>query len=391
MPFKRARAFLGRHPLVSDGAAAVLLLALSQCVARLSPAPGFAPHDALGTVLTACANLALVARRRAPVAVLVCCSCATALYHALGYQNNLNNIAVLFALYGVAAYAPRTALAPAFVLCGAVIVHAAAFTTDVAVWIDVLQAVTFTVAAGVTGYGRRVLAERSRLLAAVAAHLDREQEERTHRAITDERLRIARELHDTIAHHVSVVSAQAGLAELVLASDLPAARRALTCVGDTARETLTETARLLEVLRLDGDEPPPCGLDQLDRLAKRITEAGVPVELTINGTVRDVPPDIGLCAYRIVQEALTNVLKHARGAKARVVVRYGTSCLVIRVRNQAGSPAAGPAKAGVHERRGLVGMRERVELQSGRIVATATPDGGFLVDAVLPLPPAAAR
>ncbi|MFF4199104.1 sensor histidine kinase [Nonomuraea sp. NPDC001831] len=385
-PFPRARALFGRHLLVGDGASAVLLLALSQCVACLSPAPGFTPHDTTGTFLTALANLALVARRRAPVVVLVVCACATALFHMLGYQNNLNNIAVLFALYSVAAYAPPLALAPGVVLGVAVLVHAAAFTTTMAIWIDTLQAVAFVVAAAVSGYGRRILAERSKMLAAIAAHVDREQEERTHRAVTGERLRIARELHDTIAHHASVISAQAGLAELVLTSDPAAARRALTCVGDTARETLRETARLLEVLRLDGEEPPACGLDQLDRLAKRIIEAGVPVELTINGTVRYVPPEIDLCAYRIVQEALTNVLKHARGARTRVAVEYGRSCLLIRVRNRVPPTPSGVAPT-VSEGRGLVGMRERVALLSGHMTAAPCPDDGFVVEAVLPLPP----
>ncbi|MET7402666.1 histidine kinase [Dactylosporangium sp. NPDC005572] len=202
----------------------------------------------------------------------------------------------------------------------------------------------------------------------------------TERAILDERSRIARELHDVVAHHVSLMVVRAETAR-VATPGLPAAgRESLAAIRDTGREALTELRRLLTVLRADPDEPaarnPQPGLDQLDELVAAARVGGMPVTLRREGVVHPVPAGVELCAYRIIQEALTNVRRHAPGASATVVLRHGDG-LWLSVRDD-----GGPAPA-VREGHGLLGMRERAALVGGVLRAGPTATG-FLVEADLP-------
>jgi signal transduction histidine kinase len=201
------------------------------------------------------------------------------------------------------------------------------------------------------------------------------------RAVAEERARIARELHDIVAHHLSVVVLQAAGAR---ASGRPAAA-ALEKIEDSGRQALTEMRRLLGVLRAPREEfrlTPQPGLGELAALAESVRAAGLPVRLVVDGDHAALPSAVGVSAYRIVQEALTNVLKHAGPAHAEVAVGWADGAVMIEVTDDgSGNPAAG-AQAGGH---GLAGMRERAAVFGGELVAGPRPSGGFAVRARLPL------
>jgi signal transduction histidine kinase len=219
------------------------------------------------------------------------------------------------------------------------------------------------------------------------AALERERDANTRVAAAEERARIARELHDVLSHSVSVMVVQAGAERMALGSGRAPPAEALEAIEKTGRQALAEMRRLLGLLRT-GDEPPDHEpqptVAELDRLASQVREAGLPVELVIQGEPVSLPPGVAVSAYRIVQEALTNVMKHAGPASARVVVRYAAHELELEVaddgRGSSNSDGAG---------HGLVGMRERVALYGGHLDAGSRNGGGFVVRARLPL--AAAR
>jgi signal transduction histidine kinase len=212
---------------------------------------------------------------------------------------------------------------------------------------------------------------------------EREREVAAREAVVEERARIARELHDAIAHNVSMMVVQAGAERRVLDEDQESTRDVLETVEEIGRNALTEMRRLVGMLRTDDDDPlaPQPGLDDLPTLVGQVREAGLPVELAIEGPRRALPVGLELSAYRIVQEALTNALKHAGEARATVRVRYGEDSLELEVVDD-GAGAHGAAVGGGH---GLVGMRERVALYGGRFEAGRRPSGGFTVRVLLPI------
>jgi signal transduction histidine kinase len=226
---------------------------------------------------------------------------------------------------------------------------------------------------------RRVLGDRERRVQLA----ERERDLVGREAIVEERARIARELHDAIAHNVSMMVVQAGAERRVLDdSSNESTRDVLQTVERIGRDALTEMRRMVGMLRNDGADPlaPQPGLDDLPTLVTQVREAGLPVELQIDGERRELPVGIELSAYRIVQEALTNALKHAGDAHASVHVSYGADSLEIEIIDD--GPGAGSGAAGGH---GLVGMRERVALYGGRIDAGRQPTGGFAVRVLLPI------
>jgi signal transduction histidine kinase len=227
--------------------------------------------------------------------------------------------------------------------------------------------------------GRR--ARRAGELEARAAGLEREREERARAAAVAERARIARELHDVIAHSVSVMTVQAGAARVLLDEAPGRARESLRAVEETGRQALAEMRRLLGILRHEGGPSlaPQPGLADLEALVEQARAGGLPVELAVEGAREPLPPGVDLAAYRIVQEALTNARRHAGPARARVTVRYGGGALGLEVADD-GSRASGGAGDG----HGLVGMRERVALYGGELQAGPRPGGGFAVRARLP-------
>jgi signal transduction histidine kinase len=220
---------------------------------------------------------------------------------------------------------------------------------------------------------------RASVLERRAAQLEVERAERAREAVTDERRRIARELHDVLAHSVSVMTIQAGAARLLLTGDEPEkAREPLLAIEETGREALGEMRRMLGILRKDmaeSDLAPQPGLGDLGTLVERCEKAGLPVELAIEGEPRPLAPGIDLSAYRIVQEALTNTIKYAGPAQAWVTVRYGSDRLELEISHNGGVANGG---SGGH---GLVGMRERVALYGGELESGKHPLRGWVVRA----------
>ena len=237
-------------------------------------------------------------------------------------------------------------------------------------------------------FGWAVQSRRLRLEAAEerAEILEREQAQVQARAIADERLHIAQELHDVMAHSMSVIAVQAGVGMHVADTDAAEAKQALQNISTTSRSTLVELRRLLGVLRDDGhgaSYAPAPGLADLDQLAQDVSDAGVPVSVRVDGALDDVPPGVGFTGYRIVQEALTNVLKHAGPSTASVRVAHEPGSLHIEVCDD-GRGVNGRSSGVGH---GLMGMRERVAVYGGRLDAGPIDGGGFKVSADLPVRP----
>ena len=226
--------------------------------------------------------------------------------------------------------------------------------------------------------GRAIAQQRER-----AHQFEREHESAIRDATEGERRRIARELHDVIAHSVGVMVVQAGAARHVLAEKPQAAQESLLAVETSGHEAMAELRRLLGVLAENGDDPllaPQPGIDKLEGLVARVREAGLPVSLRIEGEGRDLPPGVDVAAYRIVQEALTNALKYAGGEPTQAVVRLSPGAVDIDVIDE-GKTAAPSNGIG----RGLTGMRERVAVFGGSIEAGQREEGGYAVHAHLPI------
>ena len=214
-----------------------------------------------------------------------------------------------------------------------------------------------------------------------ARRLEAEEQART--AAEEERGRIARELHDVVAHSVSVMTVQAGAVRRLLAPEQAREREALLTVEETGRQALIEMRRLLGVLRQEGESPalaPQPGLATLDALLQQVRDAGLPVELSVEGDRATLPPGVDLSAYRIVQEALTNTLRHAGPARAWVAVRYRVDEVEVEVANDGRSSEGGDGYG-----QGLIGMRERVALCGGDLNAGPRPGGGYTISARLPV------
>ncbi|MFE2287401.1 sensor histidine kinase [Streptomyces sp. NPDC059443] len=378
--------------VIGETAYAVGSLWISSDMLRNWPDPNgyWRDTDPLAYALLVAVYLPLVLRRRFPVAVLASTVLCVGTYFTLGYYHVPAVCGVLLALYTVASLRPR----PVSLRCAAVSLVVLLWGTRLAEPgigpLSVGFVTVTTTVCWVAGDGSRRLRELTR-------QLRLEQEEKARRAVALERIQIARELHDVIAHHVSVISVQTGLAGYVFSSDPRTARRALDTIGSSAREALAEMRRMLVVLREDGTVPAEdgtpevAGLGRLDELVRRVGAAGVPVDVTITGTAYALPPGIDLCAYRVVQEALTNVLKHAPAAHTTVRVDYAEDEVRVRVKDdgrgdgRGGGRAAGLA-GGRAGGQGLIGMRERAMIYHGTVTAEPAPEGGFEVSLRVPVP-----
>jgi signal transduction histidine kinase len=228
---------------------------------------------------------------------------------------------------------------------------------------------------------RTVRAELSEQRATLA---EQQAQWRAAAAVAEERLRIAREMHDVVAHSVSVMTLHVSGVRRLLRPDQAEERAALEAVERTGRESLAEMHRMLGVLRGPGsaDDSPAPGLARLPELLEQARAAGLTAELTVRGQQRPLPPGVELAAYRIAQEAVTNVLRHARAGRIDCTVDYGPSAVEVSVTDD-GTGAMAGATGGGH---GLVGMRERVAVYGGSVAAGTRPEGGFAVRAVLPVP-----
>jgi signal transduction histidine kinase len=364
----------------------------------------FRDTDALAVLLTLCQTVPLVWRRRAPRVVLAVTGLAALAHLAIGYQPTWAEFGVLIALYTVAAHRPwRQSVVAAVLVAVGLAVYATLVMTrypspaqeDVQGWL--VSYVQFAAAWFLGTVQQRRLAYTAKL-EALNAQLAEEQELRSRWAVTAERGRIARELHDVVAHSVSVMVVQAGAARRTLAASPGQAETALGQIESTGRQALVELRRLLGLLRDDGEATataalaPQPSLANLESLTAKAREAGLPVEVAVEGQPRVLPAGIDLSAYRIVQEALTNSLKHAGPARACVRICYGREVLEVRVTDDGDGVESAfdrrPSDSDRQDRRsghGLIGMRERVALFGGTLEVGARPGGGYEVAARLPL------
>ena len=337
---------------------------------------------AAAAILFLLVTLPLAWRRRAPVAVLLIVIAATAgaLFAMRPVQGPVTSyIATIVVFYSVGAHcAERRALLGGGIGLAALAVLVATGQPGT------VEAGSLAVFAVAWLIGRYLRQRRSQVsgLQQRAARAEQEREEQARAAVTQERGRIARELHDIVAHSVSVMVIQAQAGQRLI-SDAAQARTAFRSIEASGREALVELRRLLAILRTADDQlaiGPQPGLGSLNSLIEQVRDAGLPVELRIEGQQVQLPPGVDLSAYRIVQEALTNTIKHAGPAKAEVVLRYDTSALELEITDSGTGAAPGTGTG-----HGLIGMRERVTLLGGNLVTGSRDGGGYLVRARLPL------
>jgi signal transduction histidine kinase len=344
--------------------------------------PDRRPLDAVAYALILLASAALLARRRHPVAVLAVTVATTVTYLAVGYPYGPIFLTMWVAVYTLGA-APhrRPPVVFAVVAAGLVVIVA----TDIA--LTDRQALPGELPEIVAVWAVQFLAP---LWLGWAVRVRREHAtEAVRRRVDEERLRLAREVHDVVAHSIAVINFQAGVAVHVLDRRPEQALAALLAIKQASKEALQELRATLGVLRQlgepGGSRAPLPGLAQLDVLVARAAEAGRQVEVTVEGERVELPLAVDLAVYRIVQEALTNVARHAGPARARVRLAFGAGEVVVEVTDDGrGVAASTPADAGGH---GITGMRERAVALGGELQAGSRPEGGFGVRARLPLEP----
>jgi signal transduction histidine kinase len=378
---------------VGDALLAVVL-AGSSVASVLAGVPAFGEPLALGLALALLSTLPVAVRRRWPIPVAAVLLFATGadLVAAAPHQAALQPyVALILAGYSVGSRAEgRFSIAlPACLALLALPVFALALADHESLGNEVTSYIWLVAAWGV-GRVVRGMRRRTAELEAANAELADHREIAAEAAVTVERGRIAREIHDVIAHNVSMMVVQAGAAARVLRADEPQVRSALETIAETGRQTVDEMRSVLGVLRSGADEAadraPQPGLADLASLAEGLRRSGISVDWRVEGVLRPLPRALDLSAYRIVQEALTNSLKHARGARAEVVVHYDDGALALDISDSGGARNGAPAVATpATGGNGIVGMRERAALFGGELMAGPTADG-FRVTARLPVP-----
>jgi signal transduction histidine kinase len=372
----RVRSLLGRH-----GVDALIVLFAAAAQAEVWVSASQRPRIVTAPVALVW-TLTLLFRRRfplgAPVVVFVVLAGEAIAVDDVVTSAHMTGFTILAAFAAVGAHTDvRSALAGALVGYASVAVILVDDRPHIASTLSIIgvSAVTWAIARAFVDRGRR------------AEHLEERADrlERSHaEAVADERATIARELHDVIAHSVSVMTVQAGAARVLLDEDRPErARESLLAVEETGRQALGEMRRLLGILRGDEHETrlaPQPGISDIDALVEQVRRAGLPVDVVVEGEPRPLPPGVDLAAYRVVQEALTNALKHAGAARAEVSIHYGNNVLELAITNDGHVRRNG--RGGGH---GLVGMRERVALYGGEFEAGPRNGGGFAVRASLPM------
>jgi signal transduction histidine kinase len=344
------------------------------------------PHDGVASfAIVAGLTAPLALRRRAPLAAFAAIALVAFLQWRFFDGEYTADIALIFAFYAVAAHEPRRwGVAAAFAVFElGVLLATLKYANDEPVASFVALS-AFVVAAGALGVFARTRRQHMAALQERARQLERERDQQARLAAAAERARIAREMHDVVAHNLSVMIALADGARLNAVQQPGKAERAMSAVSSTGREALDEMRRLVGVLRDDEPDDTPLapqpGIDALDALVEQVRGAGISACLTRSGTPAPVSPGAQLAVYRLVQEALTNTLKHARGASsAEVRLHYGDDALSLEVVDD-GAPAA-PARHG----HGLAGMRERTAAYGGAVEAGPRRDGGWRVRARIPL------
>ncbi|MFE1949268.1 sensor histidine kinase [Streptomyces sp. NPDC059524] len=365
----------GVPAVVGDWAIAVAVAGLMLGTGWTGEHPGPGP-DALGRVLLAAGGLALAARRRAPVAVLAVTGVCAVGYQAMGF--GALSVAYLVAVYSAVRAGRRTVTVIASVaLLVALQLTALAFRAgpagEVLVRARSTLEIAWLVAAFAAGEAVRQAEQR-------ADEAERTQEETARRRADEERLHIARELHDSLTHQISVIKVQSEVAVHVARRRGEQVPEALLAIQEAGREATRELRATLSVLR-DDDTAPPRGVGDIPELVERAGRTGLETTLTIEGQRHDVTTTVGRTAYRIVQESLTNIVRHAAATTASVRIDYRPDTLALRIDDDGkATPTTAPVP-GV----GLLGMRERVTALGGLLRAEPRDEGGFTVQAELPV------
>jgi signal transduction histidine kinase len=342
--------------------------------------------DGLAYLLALLAGVPYLVLHRAPLPVMVAAATVLILQQWRGYSSGLTGLALFVAAFGVAAWRGRRQVVLASLVAVAVLAAISwlspQFLAPGEIWVN---AVMFATALAVGAWARshrlhaESLAERAELAV-------RERDQAARRAVAEERVRIAEELHDVVAHSMGVIALQAGVGAHVIDTQPHEAKQALVEISRASRETLGEIRRVLGVLRgpagTSSHHPAP-GLRDVEALAAQLSANGLTVRVQRSGPDLALPAGLDLTAYRIVQEGLTNVLKHARTASADVVIRRCPDRLELEILDD--GPATAAAAATPTAGHGLLGMRERVALWGGTLEAGRRPTGGFAVRARLPL------
>ena len=392
-----------RQWLAVDVVAAAAAMLVITFGLRVVHGPRFVLPTAGVAVITVAATLPVAVRRLWPLPVLAVVTVAVGALTAVGRAPLTSDLMLGMAVYTAAVRLPRTVAVVSLVatetaiVAGLLTAAATARTQNV-----MLHSVLAAAAMWFVGYGVRERRRYRAGLAEQAAQRQRAEAEHARHTLQEERLRIARELHDVLAHTLSVVTVQAGVGRRVGTARPGEAMRALRAVEEASRGALDELRRLLCLLRSD-DEPggpavglaPAPGLGDLDSLAAMVRDAGTPVLVDLTGDATTLPPAASLTVYRIAQEALTNVVRHAPGAEATVRVEISPAGVRIEVTDtgRAGigrTPQAVGLLGGDGEGHGIAGMRERAAIFGGTVDAGALPRGGFQVAAFLPVAPASA-
>jgi signal transduction histidine kinase len=347
----------------------------------------------LGYVLLVVSGLVLIVRRRWPIAVFVTTAGASVVYYALDFPDGPGWLALFVALYTLTAYGDgRRSL----VIAGAGITVLATFWLIAGADVEPREAigwVFFRIGASVMSAALGESVRSRRFIAAEAEEraerAERTREEEARSRVDAERLRIAREVHDTVAHAIAIINVQAGVTAHVLDKRPERAREALEVIEQTSSRALREMRAILGVLRgPDEGRVPHPDLSQLEDLTAQARDAGIEVEVEVeSSSPTPLPSAVGSAAYRILQEAITNVIRHVGPTRVTVALDYGIDALQIRVTDQGHRGVPGSAAS---SGRGIAGMRERCQLLGGDLTAGSLPDGGFEVRARLPLAPTAA-
>ncbi|MFF0729461.1 sensor histidine kinase [Streptomyces sp. NPDC004134] len=394
--------FTDRHPRLVEAALLMLVTAVTS-----RQHAGAAHGWAAGQPLVAAALVPLLWRRRHPGPVVVATAVCGAASAGLGYPLSLPLLAPsVLALYELAVRAPQRTVYAHYALVLALVVPVALLAENEGQdWAEESVGPVFwlllPVLAGIAVQARRAYLDAVHLR---AEHAERTREEEARRRVAEERVRIARELHDVVAHHMALAHAQAGTAARLARTRPDQAEEILGELTGTTSAALRELQATVGLLRQPGDpegpqgpggpggtggtggsveplEPAP-GLDRLPELVAAFASAGLPVGVTAEGAARPLPPGLDLTAYRIVQEALTNVAKHAGAGEARVRLAYAHDRLTVSVSDDGGAGRPPPPPGGGF---GLIGMRERARTAGGSLRAGPRPDGGYTVTAELPL------
>jgi signal transduction histidine kinase len=370
-----------------DAVVAVVVLALGEAYALLDSAMAGVRLPVALAQLLAAAGIAIRSRRPFTALVLALAAMtAESILIDADPESPASLIATLLALYSAAARTDRRRAVFAATL-GIAVPCVLELTADNGDIYDVWAIVPVFIVPWLAGRAVRASRQQADSLRLLTERLRRERDARVRLALVEEHTRMAQELHDSIAHAVSVMVLQAGAAEQVLASAPDRARAAVEAIEEPGRQALGDLRRMLGVLGAEepaGALAPPVGLDQVDRLIAHVRQAGLPVQLEVHGAPAKLPAGVDISAYRIIQEGLTNALKHAGPIPTTVTLDYGHDALEVEIADEGSGPGGGSLDG---SGQGLIGMRERVALHGGTLEAGQKAGGGYVVRARLNFEP----